>query len=40
MFEFIKNYNIPLPHDLSIIVLKYSGHVQIGEKSISWVIFA
>ena len=40
MFDFVKDYNVPLNYDLSVIVLKYSGHVHIGNKSVSWVMFA
>ena len=40
MFDFVEAYNVPLPYDISVIVLLYSGHVRIGNNSVAWVMFA
>ena len=40
MFDFVEDYNVPLPYDISIMVLMFSGHVRVGCKSVSWVMFA
>ena len=40
MYTFVFTYKIPLPYELSLLVLRFSGHVRIGSKSISWIMFS